>query len=116
MSDFAAASRALSEVRRLGVTVSLDDFGTGYSSLAYLTRLPVDRIKIDKSFVQELTDKETCHRAHAMVEAMVALARALGIRTVAEGIETEAQFALVKELGCDVVQGYLIGKPVSAAH
>ncbi|WP_370649114.1 putative bifunctional diguanylate cyclase/phosphodiesterase [Cupriavidus sp. EM10] len=116
MSDFAAASRALSEVRRLGVTVSLDDFGTGYSSLAYLTRLPVDRIKIDKSFVQELTAKETCHRAHAMVEAMVALSRALGIRTVAEGIETEAQFALVKELGCDAVQGYLIGKPVLAAR
>ena len=116
MSDFPAASRALSEVRRLGVTVSLDDFGTGYSSLAYLTRLPVDHIKIDKSFVQELTAKETCHRAHAMVEAMVALARALGIRTVAEGIETEAQFALVKELGCDAVQGYLIGKPVSAAR
>ncbi len=116
MSDFAAASRALSAVRRLGVTVSLDDFGTGYSSLAYLTRLPVDRIKIDKSFVQDLTAKETCHQARAMVEAMVALARALGIRTVAEGIETQAQLALVKELGCDAVQGYLIGKPVSAAR
>jgi diguanylate cyclase (GGDEF)-like protein len=116
MSDFAAASRALSAVRRLGVTVSLDDFGTGYSSLAYLTRLPVDRIKIDKSFVQELTAKETCHRARAMVEAMVALARALGMKTVAEGIETETQFVLVKELGCDAVQGYFIGKPVSAAR
>jgi diguanylate cyclase (GGDEF)-like protein len=116
MSDFAAASRALSAVRRLGVTVSLDDFGTGYSSLAYLTRLPVDRIKIDKSFVQELTVKETCHPARAMVEAMVALARALGMRTVAEGIETETQLALVKELGCDAVQGYFIGKPVSAAR
>jgi diguanylate cyclase (GGDEF)-like protein len=116
MSDFAAASRALSAVRRLGVTVSLDDFGTGYSSLAYLTRLPVDRIKIDKSFVQELTVKETSHQARAMVEAMVALARALGMRTVAEGIETETQFALVKELGCDAVQGYFIGKPVSAAR
>lgn len=116
MSDFAAASRALSAVRRLGVTVSLDDFGTGYSSLSYLTRLPVDRIKIDKSFVQELTLKETCHQARAMVEAMVALARALGMRTVAEGIETEAQFALVKELGCDAVQGYFIGRPVSAAR
>ncbi|WP_269768944.1 EAL domain-containing protein [Caballeronia calidae] len=63
MSDFAAASRALSAVRRLDVTVSLDDFGTGYSSLAYLMRLPVDRVKIDKSFVQELTAKETCRQA-----------------------------------------------------
>jgi diguanylate cyclase (GGDEF)-like protein len=116
MSDFANASRALSAVRRLGVTVSLDDFGTGYSSLAYLTRLPVDRIKIDKSFVQQLTVKETCHQARAMVEAMVALSRALGMRTVAEGIETETQLVLVKELGCDAVQGYFIGKPVSAAR
>ncbi|MDR5752226.1 MULTISPECIES: EAL domain-containing protein [unclassified Caballeronia] len=116
MSDFAAASRALSAVRRLGVTVSLDDFGTGYSSLAYLIRLPVDRIKIDKSFVQKLTVKETCHQARAMVEAMVALARALGMGTVAEGIETETQLVLAKELGCDAAQGYFIGKPVPAAR
>ncbi|MFM0223152.1 sensor domain-containing protein [Paraburkholderia dipogonis] len=116
MSDFVAASRSLSAVRRLGVTVSLDDFGTGYSSLAYLTRLPVDRIKIDKSFVQGLTVEETCHQARAMVEAMVALARALGMGTVAEGIETETQLVLVRELGCDAAQGYLIGKPVSAVH
>ncbi len=116
MSDFAAASRALSAVRKLGVTVSLDDFGTGYSSLAYLARLPVDCIKIDKSFVQELTAKETCRHARAMIEAMVALARALGMRTVAEGIENEAQFVLVKEIGCDAVQGYFIGRPGSAAR
>jgi EAL domain-containing protein (putative c-di-GMP-specific phosphodiesterase class I) len=116
MSDFAAAARALSAVRRLGATVSLDDFGTGYSSLAYLARLPVDHIKIDKSFVQELTVMETCQQARAMIEAMVALARALGMRTVAEGIETESQLVLVKELGCDAVQGYFIGKPVSAAR
>ena len=116
MSDFAAASRVLSAVRKLGVTVSLDDFGTGYSSLAYLTRLPVDRIKIDKSFVRELNAKETCRQARAMIEAMVALARALGMRTVAEGIETEKQFVLVKEIGCDAVQGYFIGKPGSAAR
>ena len=116
MSDFAAASRALAAVRKLGVTVSLDDFGTGYSSLAYLTRLPVDRIKIDKSFVQDLTAKETRRQARAMIEAMVALARALGMRTVAEGIETEAQWVLVKELGCDAVQGYFIGKPGPAAR
>ncbi|SAK82394.1 response regulator receiver modulated diguanylate cyclase/phosphodiesterase [Caballeronia temeraria] len=116
MSDFAAASRALSAVRELGVTVSLDDFGTGYSSLAYLARLPVDCIKIDKSFVQELTAKETCRHARAMIEAMVALARALGMRTVAEGIENEAQLVLIKEIGCDAGQGYFIGKPGSAAR
>ncbi|KGG90719.1 diguanylate cyclase [Comamonas thiooxydans] len=116
MSDFAAASRTLSAVRKLGVTVSLDDFGTGYSSLSYLTRLPVDRIKIDKSFVRELTTKETCRQARAMIEAMVALARALGMRTVAEGIESEEQFVLVKEIGCDAAQGYFIAKPGSAAR
>jgi len=116
MSDFAAASRALSAVRKVGVTVSLDDFGTGYSSLGYLTRLPVDHIKIDKSFVQALAGNETCRQARAMIEAMVALARALGMRTVAEGIETETQFVLVKELGCDAAQGYFIGKPVTAAR
>lgn len=66
--------------------------------------------------MQELTVKETCPRARAMVEAMVALVRALGIRTVAEGIETETQFALVKELGCDAVQGYFIGKPMPASR
>jgi len=116
MSDFVAASRSLLAVRSLGVTVSLDDFGTGYSSLAYLTQLPVDRIKIDKSFVQGLTVEETCHQARAMVEAMVALARALGMGTVAEGIETETQLLLVRELGCDAAQGYFIGKPVSAVR
>jgi diguanylate cyclase (GGDEF)-like protein len=116
MSDFVAASRSLSAVRSLGVTVSLDDFGTGYSSLAYLTQLPVDRIKIDKSFVQGLTVEETCHQSRAMVEAMVALARALGMGTVAEGIETETQLALVRELGCDAAQGYFIGQPMSAAR
>lgn len=99
MSDFVAASRALSAVRRLGVTVSLDDFGTGYSSLAYLARLPVDRIKIDKSFVQELAVGETCHQARAMIEAMVALARAWGIGTVAEGIETERNSFSSRSLG-----------------
>ena len=116
MSDFAVASRALSAVRKLGATVSLDDFGTGYSSLSYLTRLPVDRIKIDKSFVRELTAKQTCRQARAMIEAMVALARALGMRTVAEGIETEEQLVLIKEIGCDAAQGYFIGKPGSAAR
>jgi EAL domain-containing protein (putative c-di-GMP-specific phosphodiesterase class I) len=116
MSDFAVASRALSAVRRLGMTVSLGDFGTGCLSLAYLTRLPVDRIKIDKSFVEGLNVKETCRQARAIIEAMVALARALRMRAVAEGIETETQFVLVKELGCDAVQGYFIGKPVSAAR
>ncbi|WP_324148960.1 EAL domain-containing protein [Paraburkholderia sp.] len=115
VSDFLAASRSLAAVRKLGATISLDDFGTGYSSLSYLTRLPVDRIKIDKSFVQQLTVDETCQQARAMIEAMVALARALGLETVAEGVENEEQLAFVSTLGCDAAQGYFIGKPVPAA-
>jgi diguanylate cyclase len=116
VSDFRAASRSLEAVRKLGATVSLDDFGTGYSSLSYLTRLPIDRIKIDKSFVQQLTVDETRRQACAMVEAMVALARALGVKTVAEGVESAEQLALIQKLGCDVAQGYFIGRPVPAAE
>nr|WP_284506764.1 GGDEF and EAL domain-containing protein [Caballeronia sp. GAFFF1] len=115
VSDFVAASRSLAAVRDLGATVSLDDFGTGYSSLSYLARLPVDRIKIDKSFVQQLTVEETRLQGRAMIEAMVALARALGMQTVAEGVESERQLALVRKLGCDAAQGYFIGRPVPAA-
>jgi len=114
VSDFEAASRSLAAVRKLGATVSLDDFGTGYSSLSYLTRLPVDRIKIDKSFVQQLTVTETRRQARVMIEAMVALARALGMQTVAEGVESAEQLALIKKLGCDAAQGYFIGRPVPA--
>ncbi|WP_082625028.1 EAL domain-containing protein [Paraburkholderia caribensis] len=104
VSDFLAASRSLAAVRKLGVTVSLDDFGTGYSSLSYLTKLPVDRIKIDKSFVQQLTVDESRRQARAMIEAMVALARALGKETVAEGVENEEQLAFVRKLGCNAAR------------
>ncbi|KXV03158.1 hypothetical protein CR51_18310 [Caballeronia megalochromosomata] len=115
VSDFVAVSRSLAAVRKLGATVSLDDFGTGYSSLSYLTKLPADRIKIDKSFVQQLSVDETRRQARATIEAMVALARALGMETVAEGVENEEQLAFVGKLGCDAAQGYFIGKPVPAA-
>ncbi|MDB5837672.1 MAG: hypothetical protein JWR14_7502, partial [Caballeronia sp.] len=114
MEDFAAAAKNLSQLRRMGVTVSLDDFGTGYSSLAYLTRLPVDCMKIDKSFIQGLTSQETCPHARTMIEAMVALARSLDIRTVAEGVETADQAAAVTSLGCDAMQGYWTGRPVTS--
>jgi diguanylate cyclase len=115
VNDFLAASRSLAAVRKLGATVSLDDFGTGYSSLSYLTRLPVDRIKIDKSFVQQLTVDETRRQARAMIEAMVALARALEVETIAEGVENEEQLAFVRKPGCNAAQGYFIGRPVPAA-
>jgi diguanylate cyclase len=113
MEDFAAAEQNLSLLRRMGATVSLDDFGTGYSSLAYLARLPVDSVKIDKIFIQGLTSQGACPRAQTMIEAIVALARSLGIRTVAEGVESAEQQAIVELLGCDSMQGYWTGRPVT---
>jgi EAL domain-containing protein (putative c-di-GMP-specific phosphodiesterase class I) len=114
MEDFATAAKNLTQLRRMGVTVSLDDFGTGYSSLAYLTRLPVDCIKIDKAFIHRLTSQETSPHGRTMIEAMVALARSLGIRTIAEGVETAGQAAVVTSLGCDAMQGYWTGRPVTS--
>ena len=100
----------LRELKRLGVELSLDDFGTGYSSLAYLQRFPLDEIKIDRSFVRDLdTDK----RAAAIVAAIIALARELKLRVVAEGVETIAQLDRLRLLGCDQFQGFLLGEPMA---
>jgi diguanylate cyclase (GGDEF)-like protein len=105
----------LARWRELGGSVSVDDFGTGYSSLAALRRLPVDRLKIDRSFVIPL-DRGEDRQARAMVTAIVEIADALGLATVAEGVETETQREAVAALGCDVVQGYLEARPMPAAE
>jgi EAL domain-containing protein (putative c-di-GMP-specific phosphodiesterase class I) len=110
MSDAAAAIDALAMIRRLGVSVAMDDFGTGYSSLAHLRSLPIDTVKIDRSFV-EAVDRPF---EAALVRSVVELARVLWLRTVAEGVETAAQAAALAELGCDFGQGYLFGRPVAA--
>jgi diguanylate cyclase (GGDEF)-like protein len=102
----------LRELKALGLTLALDDFGTGYSSLASLHQLPVDTVKIDRAFVQHV-DASAHHRA--LVEATVKVARSLGMRTVAEGVETEAQARAVRALGCDKGQGWLFGRPVEGA-
>jgi diguanylate cyclase (GGDEF)-like protein len=102
---------ALHAIKRLGASIVLDDFGTGYSSLGYLQMFPFDKIKIDRSFVQELASRSDCA---AIVCAITGLARSLNIVTTAEGVETEEQFALVRAAGCNHVQGYLFGKPVPA--
>jgi diguanylate cyclase (GGDEF)-like protein len=105
--------RILDELRDLGVRISMDDFGTGYSSLAYLQKFPFDKIKIDRSFVNDLSGRT---EALAIVRAITSLGSSLGMRTTAEGVETEEQLKKLTEEGCTEVQGYLFSKPVPAAQ
>jgi EAL domain-containing protein (putative c-di-GMP-specific phosphodiesterase class I) len=100
-------------LRRLGVRIALDDFGTGFSSLGYLRRFPVDKLKIDKSFVQNLGITED---AAAIIECVTRLGRALGLAVTAEGVETGEQHRFVRAVGCHQVQGYLFSAPVEAAE
>ena len=107
----AASVAALARLHDLGVRVAIDDFGTGYSSLYYLKRFPVDVVKIDRTFVDGLgTDPDD----EAIVAAVLGLARALGLRVVAEGVETQAQLDRLVSLDCAAVQGYLVSRPVAA--
>ena len=111
MEDAGFAIVVLRELKAKGVGVSVDDFGTGYSSLSYLRRLPVDELKIDRSFVHAATDDED---DAAIVAAIIQLARTLRLQVVAEGVETEAQLELLRSLGCGRAQGYLFSRPLPA--
>ena len=110
------AREHLSELRALGVGVSLDDFGAGYFSLSHLQTLPLSCFKLDRAFMQGLERGATRGNGLLMLQTIVALARALGIRVVAEGIETEAQLATLRSLACDEVQGYLLARPGAAVE
>ncbi|MDP2795218.1 MAG: EAL domain-containing protein [Sulfurisoma sp.] len=112
MGDMAKALAWLQDVRAAGFRTYLDDFGTGYSSLSYLKRFPMDTVKIDKSFVREMGEDGS---DRALVEAIIAMARSLGLKVVAEGVETAAQLALLRGMGCGMGQGYHFSKPVPAA-
>lgn len=102
----------LHRIRSLGVRIAMDDFGTGYSSLSYLRAFPFDKIKIGRSVVRDILHAD---EATAIVRAVTSLGRSLGIATTAEGIETEEQMAFVSAEGCTQVQGYFVGRPMSAA-
>jgi EAL domain-containing protein (putative c-di-GMP-specific phosphodiesterase class I) len=111
MVDFERAIEVLVELVALGISLSLDDFGTGYSSLAYLQRLPVAELKIDKSFVWAVASQPT---GSAIVQAVIDLAHTLNLEVVAEGVEDESTRAALLEMGCDAMQGYLLSRPMPA--
>ena len=113
MRDVAGSSLQLQKLRDLGVQIAIDDFGTGYSSLAYLQRLPIDRLKIDRAFVKDLGgDPNTA----PLAQAIIGLAHTLGMEVVAEGIETPQQLETLRGMGCEIGQGYLLGRPAPSAE
>jgi EAL domain-containing protein (putative c-di-GMP-specific phosphodiesterase class I) len=111
MQDAPHAVETLNRLRKLGIIISVDDFGSGYSSLSYLKHLPIDVLKIDQTFVR---DMNTDPNDAAIVMAIITLAHSLNLKAIAEGVETEEQFNLLRLLRCDEVQGYLFSKPVPA--
>lgn len=110
MSDLDRAIDLLGDLKQVGITIAIDDFGTGYSSLSYLKRLPIDLLKIDRSFIAGLSENGD---DRAICQAIVSMATSLGLETVAEGVETEGQLACLHEIGCHEVQGFLFARPLT---
>ena len=109
MNDMRDAIDVLNQLHDIGVSLSIDDFGTGYSSLSYLRQLPVNRIKIDRSFIAEI---DTTDAAAAIARAVVTLGQSLGLEVVAEGVETASPLQYLKDINCDEAQGFLYSRPV----
>ena len=101
----------LHQLKAMGVRLSIDDFGTGYSSLNYLRKFPIDFLKIDASFVRDITENK---EDRLIVKGIIALAKSLNLKVIAEGVETKAQKELLREEGCDSIQGFYIGRPVKS--
>ena len=110
MHRIEAARETLTRLREAGVKLAIDDFGTDYSSLSYLKRLPVNKLKIDRSFVSEVPDSA---ETEAIVRAIIQLGHTLGLQVLAEGVETQAQLDFLRANGCDQIQGYLISRPLA---
>jgi EAL domain-containing protein (putative c-di-GMP-specific phosphodiesterase class I) len=111
IEDFDKVFEKLKILKDYGIRVSLDDFGTGFSSLSYLKKLPIDTLKIDKSFIDTvLADGAT----RIITESIINMVKSLGIESIAEGVEDDAQYNYLHAIGCDVIQGYLLGKPQPA--
>jgi EAL domain-containing protein (putative c-di-GMP-specific phosphodiesterase class I) len=113
MKDASYALKVLRDLKNRGISLAIDDFGTGYSSLAHLKRMPVDELKIDKSFVQNLTESATDDLV--IVRSTIELGHNMGLIVIAEGVETSESWAILKRLGCDMAQGYYMSPPLSAA-
>ncbi|MBT9556828.1 MAG: EAL domain-containing protein [Myxococcales bacterium] len=112
MKDPDATRQVLEELKELGISIALDDFGSGYSSLAYLRRFPFDRLKIDREFIRDLGDNLS---EQSLVQSIISLSGSLGLEVVAEGVETSAQMRLLGMMGCDVLQGYGLARPMPPA-
>ena len=113
MSNLADARKQLAELHKHGITIAVDDFGTGYSSLSYLHELDLDILKIDRSFINRMCNS---HKSALVVRAIIELAQALEIRCIAEGVETEDQFYILRDMRCDFYQGYLFGRPLASSE
>ena len=109
MDDQEFAINTLKELKSMGFQLSIDDFGTGYSSLSYLKKFPIDRLKIDRSFVVDIEQNE---EDRAIVRAIIDLAHTLKISVIAEGVEDRSQSDMLTRMGCDIIQGYLYSKPI----
>ena len=109
MNDATETVDKLVKLKKLGFKLSIDDFGTGYSSLSYLIKFPLDYLKIDRSFIQQIT---TLDEKQAVVDAIIQMSHRLNMKVIAEGVEQGKQVELLREMGCDIIQGYYYSKPL----